>query len=134
MNQPQLTAADAELVAAACDARQYAYAPYSKFLVGAALRLQDGGIVTGANVENASYGLTVCAERLAIATAAASGKRRFATLAVATPGGHSMCGACRQFASEFGDLRILLVDADRPEKVVEYRLSELLPNGFRFGK
>ncbi|MEQ8789838.1 MAG: cytidine deaminase [Pirellulaceae bacterium] len=134
MNLPELSLDDAELVRAACEVRRHAYAPYSNFLVGAALRLRGGGVVTGVNVENASYGLTICAERVAISTAVASGAREFEALAVATPGGQSMCGACRQFAAEFGDFRVLLTDAEQPEKVTEHRLSELLPLGFRFTK
>lgn len=134
MNSNPTPSADAELVAAACEARRRAYAPYSHFLVGAAVRTTDGRLFTGANVENASYGLTICAERTALATAVAAGQRTFDTLAVATAGGLSPCGACRQFASEFGEMRVLLVDANQPNRVVEYRLSELLPVVFRRGQ
>jgi cytidine deaminase len=122
---------DSQLIAAAIEARTRAYAPYSKFLVGAAVSTTDGKIFTGCNVENASYGLAICAERVAITTAVAAGHQTFDTLAIATPGGESPCGACRQFAAEFGDLRVLLVAAGDPTKITEYRLSELLPASFR---
>ena len=120
-----------ELIRHACEARQYAHAPYSKFLVGAALLTESGEIISGCNVENASYGLTICAERVAFGTAIAAGHRRFRALAIATSGGHPPCGACRQFAAEFCDrLPILLIDADRSESVTESDLRELLPGRF----
>lgn len=119
------------LIAHACAARQHAHAPYSKFLVGAALLTESGEIIVGSNVENASYGLTICAERVAFGTAVASGYRRFEALAVATVGGHAPCGACRQVASEFcKELLVLLVDADHADRVVETTLGELLPGRF----
>jgi len=90
-----------ELFAAAEQARQKAYAPYSKFMVGAALQLDDGSIVNGCNVENASYGLTVCAERHAIGTAALMGKKPVAVAIVtATEKPTPPCGACRQVLAE----------------------------------
>src|SRR5436305_1990648 len=89
------------LIAAACDIRKQAHAPYSKFQVGAALLTASGKIITGCNVENASYGLTICAERSAVCSAIAAGQRQFVAMAVATPGGHSPCGACRQVLVEF---------------------------------
>jgi len=120
------------LIAAALAARQTAYAPYSRFNVGAALLAADGQIVAGANIENASYGLTICAERVAVLTAVAGGHQKFRALAVATSGGLSPCGACRQVLAEFcDDLLILLVDTDRAGAVTEARLAELLPNTFR---
>jgi cytidine deaminase len=123
----------AKLIKAACEARQKAHAPYSKFLVGAALLTESGEIIVGSNVENASYGLTICAERVAFGTAIASGHRRFQALAVATAGGHAPCGACRQVASEFcDDLLVLLLDAECPDRVIETRLAELLPGRFVF--
>ena len=121
------------LIAQACAARQTAHAPYSKFSVGAALLTESGEIILGSNIENASYGLTICAERVAFGTAITSGHRRFQALAVATVGGHAPCGACRQVASEFCDeLLGLLIDADRPERIVEATLAELLPGRFVF--
>ena len=129
-----MTASDQlELIRRACEARQHAHAPYSKFFVGAALLTETGEIISGCNVENASYGLTICAERIAIGTAIAAGHRRFQALAIATPGGHPPCGACRQFAAEFCDgLPILLIDADHPDHVTEANLRDLLPGRFEW--
>lgn len=122
----------AKLVARALDVRQFAYAPYSNYAVGAALLAADGAIYVGANVENASYGLTICAERAAVAAAVAAGQTRFDALAVATPGGRPPCGACRQVLAEFsGDLPILLVDADDPHRVQQTSLGKLFPHAFR---
>jgi cytidine deaminase len=121
-----------ELIAAALAARQNAYAEYSKFAVGAAVLTTEGQIITGANVENASYGLTICAERVAIHAAVAAGHRNFRALAVATAGGLTPCGACRQVMAEFcDDLPIYLVDADKPEAVSRTSLAELLPRRFK---
>ncbi len=125
------------LITAACDIRKQAHAPYSKFHVGAALLTASGKIFTGCNVENASYGLTNCAERTAIFTAVAAGEKSgWVAMAVATPGGHSPCGACRQVLVEFApDLPVLLVDSDRPtspEGVRETDMKTLLPGRFIF--
>ena len=121
-----------ELVKAALEVRDHAYAPYSKFLVGAALVTEDGTVFTGTNVENASYGLTICAERVAACTAAAAGHRKISAVAVATTGGASPCGACRQFLSEFGgSMDIYMVDADSPEEVKQMSLADLLPEQFQ---
>lgn len=122
-----------ELIRLACEARTNAHAPYSKFLVGAAVLTESGEIIGGCNVENASYGLTICAERVAFGTAVAAGHRRFQALAIATSGGHPPCGACRQFAAEFcDDLPILLIDCDQPSRVSETNLRDLLPGRFEF--
>ena len=119
------------LITSALNARERAYAPYSKFPVGAALLSTTGEIFVGCNVENASYGLTICAERAAFTAAVAAGRQRFEALVVTTSGGHAPCGACRQFAAEFcEDLLILLVDADEESHVVEVRLRDLLPGMF----
>jgi len=119
------------LIESALDIRQQAYAPYSKFLVGAALATMDGTVFTGTNVENASYGLTICAERVAAAAAVAAGHRKITAVAVATSGGASPCGACRQFLAEFGGgMDVLLVDADHPEVVKQMSLADLLPEQF----
>lgn len=121
------------LVAAALDARRRAYAPYSKFLVGAALQTADGRVFTGCNVENCSYGLTICAERTAACSAVAAGAREFTAIALALSGGGTPCGACRQFLAEFNPkLPILLIDADAPERIVETDLERLLPGRFEF--
>lgn len=121
----------AELIDAARQCRQLAHAPYSKFLVGAALLTESGHIVSGCNVENASYGLTVCAERNAVFAAVASGHRHFQAIALVTKGGVTPCGACRQVLAEFcNDLPILIVDVDRPDQVHETSLVALLPSRF----
>jgi cytidine deaminase len=119
------------LLAAALAVRENAFAPYSKFKVGAALEDESGRIHTGCNVENATYGLTVCAERVAVFKAISEGARKFRRVAVAadtdvlTP----PCGACRQILWEFcGDVEIALVNPR--EKVERYRLGELFPKPF----
>ena len=127
MNKQQQT----DLVATALEARSMAHAPYSNFPVGAALLATDGTIFRGVNVENASYGLTNCAERTAIATAVAAGHRKFAALAVATAGGVSPCGACRQVLAEFSkQLPIMLVDTERNNAIRQVDLEALLPDPF----
>ena len=120
-----------KLIDTALAMRERAYSPYSKFRVGAAVLSTSGQIYGGCNVENASYGLTLCAERVALVSAVAAGETKFAAMAVATSGGASPCGACRQFAAEFrGDLPVLIVNADRPDQVRETNLAELLPEQF----
>lgn len=125
-----------ELIQAALDTRRNAYAPYSQFAVGAALLTSSCDIVSGVNVENASYGLTTCAERSAIFTAVSKGMREFTAMAIATAGGHAPCGACRQVLAEFApDLIVLLVDSDHPDRTpLELRLSKLLPHSFQLGE
>ena len=119
------------LVAAALAARERSYSPYSKFAVGAALLTSAGEVFTGCNVENCSYGLTICAERTAACTAVAAGRREFAALALALSGGGTPCGACRQFLAEFSpNLPIYIVDADAPGKFMETSLDVLLPGRF----
>ena len=124
-----------QLIDAALRARELAYAPHSDFQVGAALLTASNEIVTGCNIENASYGLTICAERTAIGNAVSSGQLKFTALAVASRGGVTPCGACRQVLAEFcEDLPITLVDADQPNAVREARLGELLPDTFRHSR
>jgi cytidine deaminase len=121
----------APLIAAARAAMANAYAPYSKFHVGAALLCSDGSIVSGCNVENASYGATICAERGAIMTAVAAGKRSFDAAVVITrgPDPASPCGMCRQMLYEFAPrLPILLVAETGAQRLV--RLDEILPGAF----
>jgi len=115
-----------ELVTAAWLTREQAYAPYSGFTVGAALMASDGRIFSGCNVENLSYGLTQCAERVAIGAAIAAGAREFLALAVVadTRQPVSPCGACRQVMAEFKVPRVIL--ASRSERL-EFSLDELLP-------
>ena len=121
---------DKELLEAALVARERAYAPYSKFLVGAAVRAESGKIYTGCNIENASYGLTVCAERNALFNAVGAGERKFTALCVGgdTEEPISPCGACRQVMAEFKVPCIIL--ANLQGDVKEYTLEELLPYGF----
>jgi cytidine deaminase len=111
---------------AAWQAREMAYAPYSKFKVGAALWVADGRIFSGCNVENISYGLTNCAERVAIGAAVAAGAREFLAVVVVadTQLPISPCGACRQVLAEFGVKRVIL--ANKSESV-EFSTEELLP-------
>jgi cytidine deaminase len=123
-----------DLVAAARAARERAYAPYSGFRVGAALLTDGGEVVTGVNVENASYGLAICAERVAVAAAVARGHRRFEAIAVAGPGVDPVtpCGACRQVLREFPrgvDLEVLCA-GEAGERLLATTLGELLPHSF----
>jgi len=118
------------LVTAARAAQQQAYAPYSRFRVGAALEADDGRVFVGCNVENASYGLTICAERAAVCAAVSAGARRLRRAVVATdidpPA--APCGACRQVMSEFGaDLSVTAVG---PGQSVSWTMRELLPAAF----
>ncbi|NOZ88264.1 MAG: cytidine deaminase [Deltaproteobacteria bacterium] len=120
-----------ELEKLAVEARKMAYAPYSKYKVGAALLADDGNIYTGCNVENSSYGITICAERTAVAKAVSDGHRKFKAIAVATasspPG--PPCGICRQTLAEFSpDLDVILVNT-RGEKR-RTKLSKLYPDHF----
>ena len=117
---------DDELIAAAWDAREMAYAPYSKFHVGAALLAGDGRVFSGGNVENISYGLTNCAERVAIGAAIAAGARSFEKVVVVADTAQpiSPCGACRQVLAEFGVKSVIL--ANRTQRVT-FSLEELLP-------
>lgn len=121
------------LLAAARQAAEAAYVPYSSFPVGAAALTPEGVVVTGCNVENASYGLTVCAERVAVWAAVAAGHRQVDAIAVAAPkaAGTTPCGACRQVLREFAppasDLIVVLDGATGPEQIV---LADLLPRSF----
>ena len=120
-----------ELLSAAVEVAKKAYAPYSKFRVGAALLGKNNVIYRGANVENASYGLTNCAERSAIFNAISDGERQFDLIAIASPGGVAPCGACRQVLHEFApDIQILLIDTSGEKQVAELSLDMLLPNAF----
>ena len=106
----------ATLIAAARQARAQSVSPYSKFAVGAALLTQDGDLITGANVESASYGLSCCAERVALFKALTEGHRHFAALAVASPGGAAPCGACRQLIAEFAaEAQLFIIDSNLEE-------------------
>ena len=121
------------LVREAAKARQRAVAPYSKFKVGAALFTKTGVTITGANVESASYGLTCCAERVALFNALTSGKRNFVAVAVVArvPGGPMPCGACRQLLAEYAPhARIWVADSLALRSVKEFSVRELLPAAF----
>jgi cytidine deaminase len=120
-----------ELVRSAIEAQRQAFCPYSNFPVGAALRTASGEIFQGVNVENASFGLTICAERVAASAAVAAGERDFTEIVVVSRGGVSPCGACRQFLAEFNPaLRIVMVDSLNPSRVYEASLADLLPGRF----
>ena len=123
---------DKELTALAQQARQHAYARYSGFPVGAALLGRSGKVYTGANVENAAYPLTICAERAAVAKAVSEGEREFEAIAVVTATGATPCGACRQVLREFagseGELRVIVADLDGNSTT--FTIEELLPHGF----
>jgi cytidine deaminase len=123
---------DRELVALAAEAREQAYAPYSRFPVGAALLGRSGRVYTGCNVENAAYPLATCAERTALTKAVSEGERSFAAIAVVTETGATPCGACRQILREFGgaegELRVLVADTEG--HVQHFTIDELLPAGF----
>jgi len=118
-----------KLVAQAIEARKNAYAPYSKYKVGAALLGKSGRVYTGCNVENAVYPLCTCAERTAIVKAVSEGEREFVALAVATENGGSPCGSCRQTLLEFGKKTIVLI-ADTTGKYRETKVEDLLPDSF----
>lgn len=123
-----------ELERRAIAARLRAHAPYSSYLVGAALLTRDGAVFEGCNVENASYGLTLCAERSAIAQMVTAGARDPVAIVVATrgPSAGSPCGMCRQVLAEFAlDLPVRLIAVDPGGPPVETTLAELLPRAFR---
>jgi cytidine deaminase len=121
---------DSDLVERARAARQRAYAPYSNFHVGAALRVKGGEVFEGVNVENASFGMGICAERTAVVSAVAAGHRDFEAIAVAGPPDTSTvpCGACRQFMNEFNPH--LVVVYTTPDGSFETTLDKLLPDAF----
>jgi cytidine deaminase len=117
------------LLEAAMSARSRAHAPYSDYLVGAAIETEDGSIILGCNVESASYGLTICAERVAVTAAIAQGHRSFRRLTVASKNKASLCGACRQVIWELcGDIPITLVDESGNETLTS--AGALLPEPF----
>lgn len=119
-----------QLCRVAIDAMKHAYVPYSHYPVGAALLTKKGNIYVGVNVENASYGMTNCAERSAIFNAVSNGEREFVAIAVATAGKDpgSPCGACRQVMWEFGDFDVIITNTEGLVK--RYTVSALLPDGF----
>ncbi|MBO4904916.1 MAG: cytidine deaminase [Lachnospiraceae bacterium] len=125
------------LIEAALEARKHSYSPYSHYRVGAAILCSDGTIVTGANIENASYGATVCAERCAVFTAVASDKKDFTAIAICGGAGDEAddyafpCGVCRQVLREFTDpASFKVIVAKNADDYREYTLEELLPESF----
>ena len=118
-----------ELIRIAKKMREKAYAPFSKYTVGASVETEDGSIVGGCNVESASYGLTCCAERIALYNAVSQGFLKFKAIAVASENGGSPCGACRQVIWELcGDIPILIIDNEN--KIRETSSRTLLPDAF----
>ncbi|MCD6551624.1 cytidine deaminase [Thermotoga sp.] len=123
-----------KLVEIALRARERAYAKYSGFRVGAALLTKSGRVFTGVNVENASYGLTVCAERVAVFKAISEGEREFVAIAIASDSSEKTvpCGACRQVLYEFSeDMDVIMANRNRDYEIV--KLKDLLPKGFKLG-
>jgi homotetrameric cytidine deaminase len=122
------------LIQAACEAREASYAPYSGFRVGAALLCADGRVVTGGNVENASLGLSICAERSAVVRAVAEGRRSFKAIAVCADGEHPTppCGACRQVLLEFApDCDVIIAGEDGPAgEIIRTTVRDLVPHAF----
>ncbi len=125
-----LTEEERELIALAGESRARAYAPYSRYAVGAALRTKSGRIFTGVNVENAAYPASMCAERVAVFKAVSEGEREFEAIAIVTENGGTPCGSCRQVLAEFGlDVVVLIADGEG-ELVQRATLAELLPAAF----
>ena len=119
-----------DLIQRAVEARKWAYAPYSKYPVGAALLTTSGRIYDGVNVENAAYPTTICAERVAVFKAVSEGERDFQAIAVVTENGGSPCGSCRQVLAEFGlEITVLIADVDG-NLVEEISIAVLLPQAF----
>jgi cytidine deaminase len=131
MSQSEVQA-KVRLVEEATEARQNAYAPYSRFLVGAALLGRSGRVYRGVNVENASYPMGTCAERTAIFTAVSEGEREFEAIAIVSETGAMPCGGCRQVLREFGgpagELQVFVADLEG--HVRTFSIAELLPEGF----
>jgi len=118
------------LIECAIHAREWAYAPYSHYAVGAALLTASGKVYEGVNIENAAFPTTMCAERVAIYKAVSEGEREFTAIAVATENGGSPCGSCRQVLAEFG-LQTLIIVADMSGKIhLEGTVEKLLPTAF----
>jgi len=119
-----------QLIQAALAARQWAYAPYSKYHVGAALLTTSGRIYDGVNVENAAYPDTVCAERVAVFKAVSEGEREFSAIAVTTSNGGPPCGSCRQVLAEFGLDTVVILADEKGNICRETTVGELLPGAF----
>ncbi len=127
----KITAEDAKfLIDVANEARRRAYAPYSHYTVGAAVRTKTGRIFTGVNVENAAYPTTMCAERVAIYKAVSEGEQEFEVIAVVTPNGGSPCGGCRQVMAEFGLDTVVLIGDGEGRVLDQTTVNGLLPGAF----
>lgn len=122
-----------DLAAAALKARENAHALYSNFKVGAALLSKSGNVYTGSNVESSSYGLTICAERVALVKALSEGENEFEAISVVTETGSSPCGACRQLLWDYTK-NIAVYVSNLEGEIVEYNLADLLPHPFEFNK
>ncbi|MBP1693389.1 MAG: cdd [Chloroflexi bacterium] len=120
-----------DLIQRAIEARQWAYAPYSGYFVGAALLAESGRIYTGVNVENAAYPAGTCAERTAVFKAISEGERQFEAIAVVTANGGAPCGSCRQVLAEFGLETVVVVADENGRIVLETDVAGLLPGAFR---
>ncbi len=118
------------LIDLANEARRRAYAPYSKYRVGAALRTKSGRIFIGVNIENAAYPTSMCAERTAVFKAVSEGERDFEVIAVVTDNGGSPCGGCRQVLAEFGLDTVVLIADGKGQLVKQTSVGELLPEAF----
>jgi len=119
-----------KLIQSAIEARKWAYVPYSKYAVGAALLTDSGRVYDGVNIENAAFPTTICAERVAVFKAVSEGEKHFDAIAVVTSNGGYPCGSCRQVLAEFG-LETLVIIADTTGKVLEEcRVRDLLPGAF----
>lgn len=119
-----------KIIERAVNVRQWAYAPYSKYLVGAALLTSSGKIYEGVNIENAAYPTGICAERVAIFKAVSEGEREFVAIAVATENGGSPCGSCRQVMAEFGLSTRVLVVNDKGDLMMDTTVAGFLPQAF----
>lgn len=119
-----------KLIQTALAARNWAYAPYSNYQVGAALLADSGEIYDGVNVENAAYPTSICAERTAVFKAVSQGERRFTAIAVVSLNGGSPCGACRQVLAEFGEETLVIIADAEGELREEKTVRELLPGAF----
>jgi cytidine deaminase len=131
MTTPKLTDEERQaLIDLANEARRRAYAPYSNYSVGAALRTKSGKVFTGVNVENAAYPTTMCAERTAVFSAVTAGEREFEVIAVTTKNGGTPCGSCRQVLAEFGLETVVLIADGEGKLIQETTVKDLLPGAF----
>jgi cytidine deaminase len=123
---------DEKLLEIAKNATRNSYAPYSNIHVGAAIITEDGKIFTGTNIENSSYGLSICAERVAVFNAVSNGYRKFKKIAIITSEGKGImpCGACRQVLAEFSE-NMEVITLDKEGNVIRFKLNDLLPHAFR---